>query len=71
MAGGFPVPDLDQSLAQTVSIELTDGTVWRGVGPATLDGKTITIKRILVTEPYELPFDCHWGVVAVEAGDDT
>jgi hypothetical protein len=60
------MPDTPQ--AQTVIIELVDGTTWRGVGPATLDGKTMAIRRVVVSEPYELPADCRWGRLAT--GED-
>lgn len=54
--------------AQTVVIELVDGTIWRGVGPATLrlhgDEGVLAILRVSVSKPYELPADCRWGKVA-------
>ena len=52
--------------AQSITIELADGTKWTGTGPATIDtSKTgvVDVAKITVTEAFDLGDDCSWKAI--------
>ena len=59
--------------AQSITIELADGTKWTGTGPATIDtdkSGVVSIVKITVTESFVLGDDCSWKAIKEVKSDE-